>query len=364
MIIWHNGLLFEDKLLLVINNSSLKIKRTKKVKWAKENFRKNLHRLYGNKLPKNSSKEDYCGFGSFLVIELLDETPCYNLRKTSSGHSFVNTNIFDLKNKLRTITGGGHLIHGTDNLIESNQQLTLFFNNKKNSNDHDLPTYNSWDCLTDFFNFINDLNLEYVYLRNYDNFENVVNSIHPDVDLLVEDIETFVRLTGILKDNNHKHRVKYYIHVQGKRIDFDLRNYGDNYYDLKWQHNMIKTRVFKKGIYVLNLENHFYSLLYHALIHKRFVSKDYSMKLNDLANQLDPNLNNIILEDLHIKTLNKFMVKNDYKILSPKDLSVYFNYNVKFFTYEKIPFDRKIKILYLKILSFASKLKNKIIKSS
>ena len=364
MIIWHNGLLFEDKLLSEINNSSLKIIRSKKVKWAKENFRKNLQRLYGNKLPKNSSKEDYCGFGPFLVIELLDEIPHYDLRKTSSGHFFVNKNIFDLKTKLRTITGGGHLIHGTDNLIESNQQLTLFFNNKKYSNVHDFPVYNSWDSLLDFFNFINDLNLKYVYLRNYDNLENVINSIHPDVDLLIEDIETFVRLTGVVKDNNDKHRVKYYIHVQGKRIDFDLRNYGDNYYDLKWQHNMIKTRVFKNGFYVLNLENQFYSLLYHALIHKRFISKDYCIKLNNLAKQLNSNLNNIILEDLHIKTLNNFLVENGYKILSPRDLSVYFNFNIKFFRYEKIPFKRKVKIQYLKTLSFASKLKNKIIKNS
>lgn len=359
IIIWGNARVQEIQLLELLSNSGLVIEKKKEVTWPKDNFTKNLKVLYGLKLPDNNSKAKYCGYGSFLVFKIIDNYPKYELRKTSSGNSNVNVNIYDLKIKMRNITGGGHLIHGTDNTIESNEQINLFF--PKKSDQEFFSTNNSFESMNDFFHWVNDLKLKYVILRNFEDLEKVTKSEHPDVDLLVSNKEKFVRLTGLKSTNSKNYRTQYYLFIGDKKIFFDIRTIGDDYYDYKWAQNILNTRIQQGDIFIPNPENHFYTLLYHAVIHKRFISEDYYRQLDSLYNGLEiREFKYLFQESNHDEILQKFLIHNNYEITAPKDLSVYFNMNYPGLNKIHLTTSRKFKILYLNIRSNAAKFYRKI----
>lgn len=359
IIIWENARVYETQLMEMLLNSSLVIEAKKEVKWPKDNFTNNLKVLYGLKLPKNKTKEKYCGYGPFLAFKIIDNHPKYELRKTSSGTSNVNVNIYDLKTKMRNLTGGGHLVHATDNTTESNEQINLFF--PKKSNQSLFSINNSFESINDFFYWVKALRLNYVVLRNFEDLEKVSKTEHPDVDLLVLNKEKFIRLTGLKTTTSKKYRAQYYLFIAETKIFFDIRTIGDNYYDYKWAQNILDTRIKQGNTFIPNPENHFYSLLYHALIHKRFISGDYYRQLDSLYNELEiREVKYLFQESNHIEILQKFLIRNKYEITSPKDLSVYFNINYPNLYKVRLTPSRKLKILYLVIRSNAANYYRKI----
>ena len=74
---------------------------------------------------KNSDKEKHVGSGKFLLIVVLDENPLYKVRRTSRGGKDVNINMFDSKEMYRKWTGGGHRVHGSNNVSESGHDLGI-----------------------------------------------------------------------------------------------------------------------------------------------------------------------------------------------------------------------------------------------
>ena len=73
------------------------------------------------------------------------------------------------------------------------------------------------------------------------------------------------------------------------------------------------------------IEDHFYSLIYHILVHKTYIEIDYPKKIKDIYKKLpfyDPNRCNF---DNYIKFLEKFLLINTYQITKPKDTSIFFD---------------------------------------
>jgi len=89
---------------------------------------------------------------------------------------------------------------------------------------------------------------------------------------------------------------------------------GDNYYDKHWEKTILKNRIFKGSFFIPCTEDLKYSLLYHALIHKKNIANDYNLKLSKMGFTLDN----------YKDDLQKFMEIKGYEIVEPKDLSVYF----------------------------------------
>ena len=133
VIVWDAAKDAYNKIIEVIDEK-FTIKEVYEITWDKEVFIKNLISFYSqsqshlnkrqtNKLFKGKAK--YCGIAPFKLIIFEDNNPNYQLRKTSSGYRKVNLNVFDLKLQFRELTGGGHKIHGTDSVKETNKDLTL-----------------------------------------------------------------------------------------------------------------------------------------------------------------------------------------------------------------------------------------------
>ncbi len=338
-IVWSKGLEHRERILTDIK-SKFEILETIETTWSQIKFSENLSRFYGENLPKNSSKEKHCGTGTFLCIIVRDNKPIYDLRETSKGIKVVNVNMFDAKQLYRDWTGGGHKIHGSDNVTEARNNIYLLFGIKYdiivNSNEiniarahnKDLIGANGWDSLEQIFEAFNELS-NYVVLRNFVNIDDELNNLHPDIDLLTDSRRLIADISNGKRTYKNRKRVQHLVMINSQRVFFDFRFIGDNYYDNKWEQEILNSRVQYKDLYVPNLENHFYSLMYHAFIHKEKLIEDYITKLIDLSHKINLNYDKKSFLDFKVlKDLNTFMQNQNYDFVEPRDLTVFYNTKV------------------------------------
>lgn len=335
LIVWPNAL---DRLEAIIAdlNASFTIRRHYRVAWSDEHFSKNLTRFYGQHLPEGSDKEAHCGRGAFHAFILEDVSPRYDVRMTSLGPETVNANLFDAKQKYRSWTGGGHRIHATNNLREAARDIWLLLHrtpasfregqdSEVSAFDRDLIGAGGWSDLSQLFDTLNHIS-NYVVLRNFECLpSDYFLGDHGDIDLLVQNLDDTVYVTNARKAFFEEHRVHYYLEIGGEQIPFDFRYVGDNYYDLLWQEQILKSRILEKGFYRPDPVNYFYSVLYHALIHKSQVALDYVDRITQLGTELSiaPTRLNDQKEwdDLLADELRVW----NYNVTIPIDKSVFYN---------------------------------------
>lgn len=339
-IIWEKARYMQEQIIEDIQKKFL-ILEIYSVEWSQKKFSENLTRFYGVKLGKHSGKERHCGRGGFLLILIKDLRPKYELRRTSRGAERVNINLFDAKAKYREWTGGGHKIHATNSKEEVRHDLILLLGirleeyEKKFSTKvwdgsvtklkKDLFGAYGWKCLEQAFEVLNETT-NYLVMRNYEGLpEECYIGGHEDIDLLAENQREVITLLNAVKYGKKKYRVQYKILVGGKEVLLDIRYLGDNYYDAIWQKNMMAGRIlYQNWLYIMNEKDYFYSLLYHALIHKPHLSKDYQKRLIKMEKNLK--LSPIDTEILMKNLLMQYMELCQYEFVEPDDLSVYFNW--------------------------------------
>ena len=123
-ILWENARVLQDRIIDDIKEN-FELLDIIEIRWDEEYFAHNLKCFYGVNLPKNSKKEQHCGNGSFLLLIVRDIEPLYRRRRTSSGSKIVNVNLFDSKEMYRKWLGGGHKVHASNDVEESNHDLKL-----------------------------------------------------------------------------------------------------------------------------------------------------------------------------------------------------------------------------------------------
>ncbi len=335
-IIWSNASDWKRKILEDIE-TKFSILGIHSVTWQNKNFSQNLTRFYGENLPKNSNKERYCGNGTFTLIVIMDENPLYRERMTSKGVKNVNVNIFDSKEMYRSWTGGGHLIHGTNDIREVRHDLILLtgmsveeyikkYNdsgNMLNESFSKMPGEVSWKDAEELLHVLNET-VEYVILRNFNGIFSVHGrDVHGDVDLLVKDMYNVKIILNAKPVHKSKYRVKHIVKIGEGGVFFDIRYIGDNYYCSRWEKEILKNRYCtEEGYYRTDKHNYKYSLLYHALVHKKAISLDYLEYLKQVFPEI---IDSDIPEKILKIILNNFMEKNKYEYIEPKDYSVYYN---------------------------------------
>lgn len=337
-IIWENARIKEKEILEDINKN-LEIIKVYEVEWSKEKFSNNLSRFYGTNLPKDSAKEVHCGNGKFLLVIVKVNNPIYENRNTSKGEKSVAINMFDKKTEYRELTGGGHKVHATDSEKETQHDLTLLLG--KNVEDFlkenegkkwdgqieaiskDLFGAEKWNSVENMFYALNNC-VNYALLRNYEVLpDEIYVNEHNDIDVICESLQDVAYILNATPVFPEDYRVHYKTNVEDKIAYFDLRNVGDNYYYAPIEKNILKDRIYnEKGFYTLNKENYFYTLLYHALLHKPTFKEDYKQKLMDMHIE---NVNMQTTFEEYIQILKKWLIKNEYIIIKPIDKSVAFN---------------------------------------
>ena len=77
---------------------------------------------------------------------------------------------------------------------------------------------------------------------------------------------------------------RFKVVVAGRPVTFDIRFVGDGYFDAAWQRDVLdRRRLSESGVFVPTERDYFETLAYHAIVHKRGLSPDYSRRLAEMA---------------------------------------------------------------------------------
>lgn len=340
IVIWPDHL---DKVELIVDELSEKFKILEcyDLEWDKKSLYQNFYRFYGDRLATSSIKEKTTSGTISRLIIYEDINPTYEFRTTARGIEKVNSNFFDTKKRFRKKFNTRFGIHASNDERETNRDLCLLLGinledyKKKNIPEYcaeikylkrDISGINGWNTFEEFFYFINAVE-PYVVLRNEDTVFNLPEG--EDIDFLVYDPVRFAYFTNAKKLSKGTQRANYEIKVSGRKIRVDFRYIGDGYFDEYWQRDcMLKRSLNKDNIYVLDKENSYYSLAYHAFIHKKEFPEKYLEYFN------------LSLKDIQYK-LYDFMYKHNYKMVEPKDVTL--NFNRKYGGDIKFSRDRRIR---------------------
>lgn len=341
-ILWQNAR-DQEKSILADIKKKFEVLRVFEIQWSREKFSENLTRFYGTNLPPRSGKELHVGTGPFLLVVVKDINPIYDHHETSRGPELVNSNVFLSKCAHRELTGGGHKIHATNSKKEFEHDIVLLLG--LNTHDfvrrygkpskftiklkRDLVGADGWESLAQLFYVLN-ATITYVVLRNYEPLpEAYYAEEHGDIDILVENYENtnmILRSEPVFSEN---YRVHKKVRVAEEDVLFDVRYLGDDYYTYDWERQILDRRSMYEGKFYVPSENdHFYSLMYHALVHKPEVKQDYIETLEEfsgiaLFNQDD----NLVDSGVAIVELARFLARKKYTITTPIDHSVFFNHD-------------------------------------
>lgn len=370
-IIWSKARYIEDKVLKDIRHN-FEVVDLFDLRWSRSLFSNNLSRFYGETLPVGSHKERHCGIEPFRVVIVNDMHPVYDERETSKGLKRVNVNLFDAKSRYRSWSGGGHKIHATNDPKETHHDLAMLLGmdaqvyfdgdigqTEMRCIDRDIVGSDGWRSISELFYVLNHT-ITYVVLRNFESLpDNYTMETHGDIDLLVDRFKEIIHITNATKVYKARYRVHHRVKIGDEFVRFDFRYVGDNYYDELWEKKILERRkIHVEGFYIPTTKDYFYSLLYHGLVHKRFLANDYRERLVGLASEID--LQGIDLDfferaDAAKKLLNDYLKQQGYTITEPEDLSVYFNEEIV--GRKRMSFQRRT---YMDIKKLIRKLKHPI----
>lgn len=225
-----------------------------------------------------------------------------------------------------------------------------------------------FDTVQDVIDLLNKNNVQYLILRNYKNLleDGIYEGGHEDIDFLVQDSKEVVQLLGAISNRKREDNTHYHIFVQNNRINLDLRHVGDGYYCQKWQDEMMERRVKYLCFYVMDDENYYYSLCYHAIIQKRKLTKEYLSRLNSMAEALSIPKGMYGDEEKLIKGLQSFMRKKGYLFTYTEDPSIPLRFRLVNKGLIEHNFNRYIRhllfFLYISLYMLARNLKTKLLK--
>lgn len=124
--------------------------------------------------------------------------------------------------------------------------------------------------LSQFFSYLNDINFQYVVLRNWENLPDSVEfGDHSDLDLLVYDFQHFLEIFPEAKSEFPFPRVRFKFPIGDNYIFMDIRHLGDGYYPADFEKAILDTREWnEKGFYTPNPLHFRVGLVYHTVHHK------------------------------------------------------------------------------------------------
>lgn len=162
---------------------------------------------------------------------------------------------------------------------------------------------------------------DYLVMRNWEGFyDDILLEGHNDIDLLCRDRDSrdiIVRLLDarpLTGDGFH-----YCFQYKGRQVTLDTRILGDGYYDRRWQRDMLrKKKLHPLGFYIMDPENYYFSLIYHAVYQKKDgLSGEYARRLNQMSRA-----DGVLSQNDFAEQLDGFMRQKRYAYTLTQDKSV------------------------------------------
>lgn len=225
----------------------------------------------------------------------------------------------------------------------------------------ELEGAHGWDNFTDMFNVAN-VCANWLVLRNAEFLPDNFWGNDKDIDMLCDNVENVVfALNAKVKGQDG---ANFEVTIAEQKIDVDMRVIGDEYYDRLWQSDMLLNKVYKGVVPLMNKADYFYSLLYHARIHKAVVKPIYIPRLTALATELGFELNAHVFTsgELCATFMDDYFSSKGYNFTYPSDYPCYESLNrdvIQHLTQIKItsiPLQFKIKLLKNRLFLLGCKL--------
>jgi hypothetical protein len=318
------------------------------ITWPTSQVDDNFLRLYGSP-PQGGTgthfkRKEIVGAGTFAVVTVEDPAPRYIYDRTFSKKvELVNRAIVEAKARYRSWTGGGFRVHSSNSLGEFFRDMTLLVGAEELTRllarvepyaaepaitAASLAGADGWPNLRALFEHLVRA-VDCMVLRNFEQLPTALSAGDADVDALCRsphDVAAIANAT-VRVDANGKFACETL--VGGAALQMDLRFVGDGYYDAAWQGDMLARSQLHHGCVVVpSPQDHFFSLLYHAKLHKRAVKPAYGPRLTALARALGlPAYGNTDLtqEDEASGLLAGFLAASHYRLNMPLDVWVDFN---------------------------------------
>lgn len=316
-----------------------------RVSWTPQHVEDNFLRLYGmaptGAAAPASQRSQAVGAGPFMLIVVEDPAPVYVYERTFSKKvELVNRNVAQAKARYRALTGGGFKIHSSNSLGEFFRDGSLLLGAAKvqalaTARDPwqgdalpmaaDLAGNAGWPSLPALFEHL-QRSCPYAVLRNFEPLPERLPEGDTDLDLLCRDAADLAALANARIVVHSGGKFACETMVAGQALHLDLRVVGDGYYDERWQLRMLQAaQVHGGSVMVLSPDDHFFSLLYHAKVHKRSVSEAYRRRLPQLAAAigLQAHRESDFADDKPAAALLAgFLASRDYRCTAPLDLGV------------------------------------------
>lgn len=320
------------------------------VSWTPQLVDDNFLRLYGM-APTGptaggsvSKRSQTVGGGPFMLLVVEDPVPVYVYDRTFSKKvELVNRNVAQAKARYRALTGGGFKVHSSNSLGEFFRDGTLLLGAAKVQElltrreawcgdalplSADLAGAAGWPSLQALFEHLQRSCL-YAVLRNFEPLPDRLPDGDADLDLLCRDAADLAAVANAQIIVQAGGKFACQTQVAGQALQLDVRVVGDGYYDDRWQLRMLQAAQPQGGrVMVLSPDDHFFSLLYHAKVHKRSVSEAYRHRLPALAAGigLEAHRTADFADDkVAAGLLAGFLASRDYRCTTPLDLGVYCN---------------------------------------
>ena len=287
-----------------------------------------IRQLYYESITNFKEKLQRVGCNNILVGIIKDNQPKYKICHTTRGFQKINTNILNLKKKLRSISKVNDGVHISDSKRESKHNLYLCFSKKYDellNDDKPIIFYpKKFSTFKDVLSLMNE-SIDYVIQRNFHGLEDSAHPKHTDIDLLVTKTAAAVRLINAKPATNDSTRKKFKVELNQTTYYVEIRDVYENYYDPIWALNILQNKNLSvnEDYFVPSVEDQIYMLAYHALLHKYDLKDDYLKQLQDLTkNNTDRPLNT--WDDI-LFSLQRFLQKKEYRITIPEDKTVKIN---------------------------------------
>lgn len=279
-VLWPNGLPHREKFLEILISIFGRLALFE-VDWSDDEATRNLQRLYGVS-DDMSDRLARIGKGTITVAIVRDSSSEYKLELTPSRIlDEVNQRVVVVKNYLRAITETSafkYLVHSSNSSSEASRDIFLLLGKswyaKIRSGEWphntvrlriNLEGSNGWASTSDLVDFLN-ISVRYALLRPDASRDNPLGT-GGDVDLLTDNqvaLASSANATPTRRDGLGNH---FQVNAGDSSITLDIRQIGDSDADSRWQEQMLANRTLKDGVFVLQDQDMFFYLIYHAFFH-------------------------------------------------------------------------------------------------
>lgn len=348
VIVWPRGRKHDP---FVLDNlaAHYEILEVTEVTWTPELTEAGYARFSQTRLdrPHKPSLLEERGVGSALVIALLDLDPSRSRLRSETGAVANNRHFATTEATLAARTGNGH-VHVAPSteeavreymlLLERNAAVTVTRSGRTGEImrvGRDLAGTGGWADTQHMFAVLNS-GAPYVVLRNYEGLANLeFLPGHTDIDILTAD---YVQTVAMLGAESRLKAVprwggRFDVTIGSRSVICDLRFPEDNYYEPEWAWEILRTRrLHQDGFYVPDDDELLDTMLYHAVVHKPEVRRDYQTRLEALARARGrPDWKAETLADRHAVRSLLFdrLEERGFSIRRPNDPTVFFNHRLQ-----------------------------------